>query len=254
MALFIASLNSGSNGNCYYIGSETDAVLIDIGISCMETEKRLEQLGLSASKLRAVFVSHEHQDHCKGVSTFANKYGLPVYITPGTALKGPRLIRHISQLFVANKSVTIGSLCVTALKTKHDAADPHNFIVTHEQVTVGVFTDIGMACAEVQTYFSKCNGVFLEANYDEEMLMNGTYSSVLKNRIRSSEGHLSNSQALELFSEHRSPALSHLLLCHVSAHNNDPARLEQMFKDKAGGCKVVTCSRHAATGIFTIPG
>jgi len=252
MALEIASLNSGSNGNCYYIGNETDAVLIDVGISCTETEKRLKQLGLSVAKIRAIFVSHEHKDHVKGVSTFANKYGITVYITPGTALNGPRLIRHISRLFVANASISIGNLCVTGLKTKHDAADPHNFIITDQKVTVGVFTDIGTACQEVEQYFKKCNAAFLEANYDEAMLNNGSYSVLLKNRIRGDEGHLSNMQALELFTTHRSPALSHLLLCHLSQHNNDPVLVEQLFTERAGSCKVVTCSRNAPTGVFRI--
>ena len=252
MALSIASLNSGSNGNCYYIGNDTDAVLIDVGISCTETEKRMKQLGLTVSKLRAIFVSHEHQDHCKGVSTFANKYQLPVYITTGTALNGPRLIRHLSKTFVANDSIHIGGLCVSAFQTKHDAADPHNFIVTDQQVTVGVFTDIGIACTEVQRYFSKCNAVFLEANYDELMLLNGPYSDVLKHRIRSGEGHLSNAQALELFMQHRSPTLSRLLLCHLSAQNNNKLLVEQLFKEQAGACEVSTCSRSAPTGVFYI--
>ncbi|HNH20795.1 MAG TPA: MBL fold metallo-hydrolase, partial [Ferruginibacter sp.] len=90
MSLFIASLNSGSNGNCYYIGSSHDAVLIDVGISCRETEKRMKALGLNIKNVRAIFVSHEHGDHIKGVSTLANKYSLPVYITGKTALQGPR--------------------------------------------------------------------------------------------------------------------------------------------------------------------
>jgi phosphoribosyl 1,2-cyclic phosphodiesterase len=74
MSLFISSINSGSNGNCYYVGNLTDAVLIDVGISCMETEKRMKQRGLSMKNVKAIFVSHEHTDHIKGVSTLANKY------------------------------------------------------------------------------------------------------------------------------------------------------------------------------------
>jgi phosphoribosyl 1,2-cyclic phosphodiesterase len=89
MALYFASLNSGSNGNCYYVGNDMDAVLVDVGISCRETEKRLKQLQLDVKKIKAVFVSHEHTDHIKGVSVFSNKYNLPVFITHKTAKKGP---------------------------------------------------------------------------------------------------------------------------------------------------------------------
>lgn len=252
MALTIASLNSGSNGNCFYIGNDKDAVLIDVGISCPQTENRLRQLDLSIKKLRAIFVSHEHKDHVKGVSTFANKYSIPVYITPGTATGGPRLIRHLSRPFVAKDGVEIGSLTVTGFKTQHDASDPHNFIVSDRQVTVGVFTDIGIACQQVQDYFKQCNAAFLESNYDELMLQNGDYSIPLKERIGGNNGHLSNSQALELFKLHRFPAMSLLLLCHLSAKNNDPLLVEQLFKENAGNCQVVTCSRNEPTGPFNI--
>src|SRR5438309_11462120 len=84
MSLFIASLNSGSNGNCYYIGNDHEAVLIDAGISCRETERRMKRLGLSMQKVKAIFVSHEHTDHISGIAVLSKKYSLPVYITSGT--------------------------------------------------------------------------------------------------------------------------------------------------------------------------
>src|SRR5215212_9030274 len=84
MSLNICSLNSGSNGNCYYIGNDSEAVLIDAGISCRETEKRMRSLELSMSKVKAIFISHEHSDHIKGLRVLAAKYGLPVYITDHT--------------------------------------------------------------------------------------------------------------------------------------------------------------------------
>ena len=88
MSLFITSLNSGSNGNCYYIGNEHEAVLVDAGISCRETETRMQRLGLSIKKVKAIFISHEHSDHIRGVSVLAKKYRLPVYITPLTHQHG----------------------------------------------------------------------------------------------------------------------------------------------------------------------
>jgi phosphoribosyl 1,2-cyclic phosphodiesterase len=86
MSLFITSLNSGSNGNCYYIGNEHEAVLVDVGISCRETEKRMNRLGLSIQKVKAIFISHEHSDHISGVPVLAKKYKIPVYVTPKTLL------------------------------------------------------------------------------------------------------------------------------------------------------------------------
>src|ERR1700690_818763 len=88
MSLFITSLNSGSNGNCYYVGNEHEAVLIDAGISCRETEKRILRLGLSMRLVKAIFVTHEHSDHINGVPMLAKKHKLPVYITPITLQRG----------------------------------------------------------------------------------------------------------------------------------------------------------------------
>lgn len=252
MALQIASLNSGSNGNCYYIGNSEDAVLIDVGISCRETEKRLRQLDLSVKKIKAIFVSHEHGDHIKGVSTLANKYNLPVYITAATAKNGPILIRHLSKIFLANTSVTVGQLTVTPFLKKHDAADPHSFVVSCNQVNVGVFTDIGTVCNNVLENFKQCHAVFLEANYDEAMLENGRYPVHLKNRIRGGEGHLSNKEALELFITHRAPHLSHLILAHLSKENNTPDIVQQLFGAHADSTKIIVASRHEASAVYTI--
>lgn len=252
MSLYITSLNSGSNGNCYYIGNDTDAVLIDAGISCRETEKRMKGLGLSMKKVKAVFVSHEHTDHIKGVSTLANKYSLPVYITAGTAKQGPGLIRHLSRTFKANEGVAIGELLVTPFTKQHDAADPHSFIVSYQGITVGVFTDIGAPCKQVIRYFKKCHAAFLETNYDEAMLENGKYPLHLKNRIRGDQGHLSNEQALELFTKQRPPFMTHLLLSHLSKENNEPQLVEQLFTKHAGNTSIIVASRYHATSVFRV--
>jgi phosphoribosyl 1,2-cyclic phosphodiesterase len=252
MALYFTSLNSGSNGNCYYVGSKTEAVLIDVGLSCRETEKRMHKLGLPMNRVKAIFVSHEHGDHIKGVSVLANKYNLPVYITEKTAKHGPRLISHFSKSFTAGESVAIGSLSIMPFTKYHDAMDPHSFIISCQGVTVGVLTDIGKVCAEVIHYFKQCHAVFLESNYDEVMLENGRYPIHLKNRIRGGLGHLSNKEALDLFVTHRSPALSHLLLAHLSKENNTPELVEALFKQHANGVNISIAGRYQSTAVFSI--
>ena len=254
MSLFITSLNSGSNGNCYYVGNQTEAVLIDVGISCRETEKRMKQVGLSMKIVKAIFVSHEHGDHIKGISTLANKYSLPVYITSITATHGPILIKHLCKPFTANEAVVIGELTVIPFNKQHDASDPHSFIIRSNDITVGVFTDIGIACPQVIQYFKQCHAVFLESNYDEAMLENGRYPVHLKNRIRGGQGHLSNRQALDLFIKHRPPFMTHLLLSHLSKENNSPQLAENIFKQHAGNTQIVVASRYQASEVFTITG
>ena len=115
MSLFITSLNSGSNGNCYYIGNETEAILVDAGISCSKIEKRMKRLGLSIQKVKAVFVSHEHTDHISGLQVLTKKYQLPVYITRSTLQYGRlRLEKHLITSFTPHESIIIGNLAITA--------------------------------------------------------------------------------------------------------------------------------------------
>ena len=154
MSLFVASLNSGSNGNCYYVANQHEAVLIDAGISCRETELRMRRLNLSMKKVKAIFVSHEHSDHTRGVAGISKKYKLPVYATlPTLKHRGLRVKQHLIFPFKANEPVTIGQLTITGFPKFHDANYPHSFIVANETVKVGVFTDLGVACEHVVYHF-----------------------------------------------------------------------------------------------------
>jgi phosphoribosyl 1,2-cyclic phosphodiesterase len=255
MSLFIASLNSGSNGNCYYVGNEHEAILVDVGISCRETEKRMLRLGLSMNKVKAIFVSHEHSDHISGIPVLAKKYHLPVYITPPTFYNGGlKLDDHLVIPFTAFETIDIGHLNITAFPKQHDASNPHSFIITCRDITVGVFTDIGFACEQVVHYFSKCHAAFLEANYDDEMLDSGNYPFHLKRRIRSGYGHLSNKQAADLFTGHKPAYMSHLLLSHLSKNNNDPKLVQDLFDECADGTTIIVASRHEETEVYHIGG
>lgn len=252
MALYITSLNSGSNGNCYYIANGDDAILVDAGISCRETEKRMGRLGLSMKKVRAIFVSHEHTDHIRGIPVIAKKYHLPVYITGGTLIRaGLNLDKDLIRSFTAHQVVNIGELAVTAFPKFHDASEPHSFIISCNEITVGVFTDIGCLCEQVIRYFSLCHAAFLEANYDDDLLENGRYPYHLKARIRGGKGHLSNKQALELFSG-KGAHLSHLFLSHLSKDNNCPKMVLELFNRHAGETEIIVASRDQETEIYHI--
>ncbi|MEI9943077.1 MAG: MBL fold metallo-hydrolase [Chitinophagaceae bacterium] len=253
MSLHISSLNSGSNGNCYYIGNDNEAVLIDAGISCRETEKRMQRLGLSMEKVKAVFISHEHSDHISGLTVLSKKYKLPVYITPNTEKIGRlHLDNKLINRFKAGEMITIGELTVIPFQKEHDASDPHSFIVCSSSVKIGVFTDIGVACKQVIYYFKQCHAAFLESNYDEDMLMNGGYPYYLKKRISDGKGHLSNAEALSLFREHRPAFMSHLILSHLSKNNNSPELVNQLFQQHADGRRIIVASRNEETEVYFI--
>ena len=253
MSLFVASLNSGSNGNCYYLGNDNEAVLIDAGISCRETEIRMKRLGLSLRKVKAIFISHEHSDHINGVTVLSKKYQIPVYVTSDTKREGRlNLKEELSFSFKAYEPVFIGDILVTPFPKFHDASDPHSFVMASGAVKVGVFTDIGIACEHVIKNFQQCHAVFLESNYDEEMLETGRYPIQLKNRIRDGKGHLSNRQALELFVQHRPSFMSHLLLSHLSAENNSQKIVKEIFQEKAGNTKIIIASRSKETKLYHV--
>lgn len=253
MPVYITSLNSGSNGNCYYIGNDNEAVLIDAGISCRETEKRMKKLGLAIQKVKAIFVSHEHSDHITGVPGISKKYQLPVYITnPTLASSGIPIEKHLVHSFLPHTPIAIGKLAVTPFPKFHDASDPHSFIVSGDSVNIGVFTDIGSPCKHVIKYFKQCNAAFLEANYCEDMLEKGTYPEHLKKRISSKNGHLSNAQALDLFLKHKGKYLNHLILSHLSKNNNSMKLVESIFNGHAGNVQITVASRYKETPLFTV--
>jgi phosphoribosyl 1,2-cyclic phosphodiesterase len=253
MCLFISSIASGSNGNCYYVGNATEAVLIDAGISCREIEKRMQRLGLSLQNVKGLFISHEHSDHIQGVAVLAKKYKLPVYITTST-LQNSRLYLsgHPVRSFQNHESISVGNLTVTTFSKAHDAVDPFSFTVTDAGIKVGVFTDIGVPCAHLVRHFSECHAAFLEANYDEHMLLHGTYPAHLKARIRGGNGHLSNRQALDLFKNHKPAHMTHLLLAHLSKNNNCPKLVQSLFNAYAGNTQIVVASRYEESAVFQI--
>lgn len=228
-------------------------MLVDAGISCREIERRMKRLSLPMERIRAVFISHEHSDHISGLATLSRKYNLPVYITEETQrfsrLKlEPSLVRR----FVAGTPVTISDMTVSPFRKFHDAGDPHSFTISSGGVTTGVFTDIGFACSEVVRHFRQCHAAFLESNYDEGMLMNGSYPVHLKKRITDDHGHLSNSQALALFLQHRPGIMQHLVLSHLSKNNNDPELVATLFAQHRGNVNIVVASRYQETELLRV--
>lgn len=253
MSLFITSLNSGSNGNCYYVGNNNEAVLVDVGISCKEVEKRMQRLALSLNNVKAIFISHEHGDHIKGVQTLSKKYSIPVYITKDTLLNSHLVLEDcLVKSFNGFNSILIGNLIITAFQKRHDASDPYSFTVEHDGIKVGVLTDIGSVCQQVIDNFKQCHAVFLEANYDEYLLQKGHYPYYLKERIRGDKGHLSNRQALDLFINHKHEAMSHVILSHLSKDNNCPMLVKDLFLQHAQSTEVIIASRLQETEIFHI--
>lgn len=232
----ICAIASGSNGNCYYIGNKTDAIIVDAGISGKEILSRIAKKNLDARKIKAVFISHEHSDHMRGVRGISQKLQIPIYLTTKTYFGAYKNLRPGSPRFFSPGDIfEIGGFKIYTFLKNHDAAEPCSFRIEYNEKNIGVLTDIGEACENVLETVKKCNALFLESNYDEKMLWEGRYPWFLKKRVASEVGHLSNDQAFELLEKHTDGNLQCVFLSHISKENNTHQKaLERMdsLKDK----------------------
>jgi phosphoribosyl 1,2-cyclic phosphodiesterase len=251
--LEICSIASRSNGNCYYIGNSDSAILVDAGISRKQAFTRMEQKNINPNKIKAIFISHEHNDHFRGIRVLSKKTGAPVYMTSETFNNSWKPHRPFNVLFFnPGDIVAIDDLLVHTFIKNHDAVEPCSFRIEYEGINVGVFTDLGEACDNVINHFQQCNAIFLESNYDEDMLWSGPYPHYLKERIASKYGHLSNIQAKELLDKHHNPYLQLVILSHLSQENNTPDIAMATFNKFKDKFRIEFASRHEVGDIFTI--
>jgi phosphoribosyl 1,2-cyclic phosphodiesterase len=249
----ICALASGSNGNCYYIGNSKDAILVDAGITTKQILNRMLDKGLDPAKIRAVFITHEHGDHIRGVRVLGKKLDIPVYMTKGTYHAAFKTWKPISFFPVYdNIPLSIGSFTVYPVLKSHDATEPTSFRVEHSGINIGVFTDIGEPCENVKQHVSQCHALFLETNYDELLLKNGSYPYHLKVRIDSVKGHLSNKQAFQLLEQHAHPQLQCVFLSHISAENNRPEVAYELLKPFECRFPLMLTTRWGASDLFTL--
>lgn len=229
----LAVLGSGSRGNATLVEAAGESVLVDCGFSIRETEKRLFALDCAPEDISAVLVTHEHSDHSKGVRSFAEKHGLPVYATHGTAVHKSLLGLQGLREIVAGQAFTIGGLRVEPVTVPHDAREPCQYIFEHAGQRLGILTDLGHVSPRVEQSYSQCHMLFIEANHDEVMLAGGPYPPALKRRVGGAWGHLSNRQTAAFLATVCQDTLKHLVLGHVSEKNNSSQLVKQMVADVA---------------------
>ncbi|MEZ4241338.1 MAG: MBL fold metallo-hydrolase, partial [Myxococcota bacterium] len=227
--VIVATLASGSRGNCTYIGDQRSGVLVDCGLSARQVLLRLEQVGLARARIDAVLVTHEHTDHVGGARVLSqrlrDRQGRPVpfFATRGTASRvDARCSPGRFQPVVSGAPFRIGAMVVEPYSVPHDTVDPVAYLVGHRGVTVGVLTDLGRTTRLVERQVSRMDVAVVEFNHDVQMLLEGSYPWRLKQRVRGAHGHLSNEEAGALITTAASPRLAHLVLAHLSEENNLP--------------------------------
>lgn len=226
MAKF-CSLFSSSSGNATYIGSGKTGILIDAGVSAKKIREALTAREIEPSSISAIFVTHEHIDHIKGIRVLASSFGIPVYATEGTmnGLEEAGVLngKFPYHIIGRNDKIEIGDLLITSFETPHDSNESCGFTVKlPDERKAAVATDIGIMTNEIMNNLVGCDLVMLESNHDIGMLENGIYPYYLKRRILSSTGHLSNEACSVAASQLIERGTTRLFLAHLSGENNIP--------------------------------
>lgn len=236
MVKFI-SLSSGSNGNCYYVGNGEKGFLIDVGIGGRSIKKRLLQNGIGIEKISFVLVSHDHFDHIRSLGTFTERFKKPVYATAEvlraleTHFCTAGYMRGCTHALVPEQENAIDDVKVTPFRVPHDAADTVGYHIEFSGEKFTFMTDIGAPTDSAVHYASVADHLVVEANYDVDMLVAGSYPQELKMRIMQGHGHLSNDEMATLLRRSWHPGLKDIYLCHLSENNNTPTRAMRAASD-----------------------
>lgn len=237
----VTALGSGSKGNCMLLEGGSGSLLVDAGLAAREIQARLALAGADPGSIEAILVTHEHTDHIRGLDVMARRFDIPVIATRGT-LAEFFLHRKVSRKMVTTvttltchpgTTLEIGDFKIEPFSVSHDAQDPCGYCIEERGLRLGYCTDTGLLSGEVIELFRRCDGLVLESNHCPRMLKDGPYPAMLKRRIQSRRGHLSNEQAgacLQLLGHD----LRAVMLAHLSEINNTPVVAEECARRALG--------------------
>ncbi len=222
------SFASGSSGNCYYLGTYHSGILIDAGISARTIHRHLKSMGLDMSNIQGVLVTHDHADHIRAVGTLGERFHIPIYATPeihGGIDKNYGVVeklRNSRRFFTKNEPFDINGMQVNTFGVSHDSTDCVGYVIDFQGQRFVIATDVGCVNDELIANVATANHLVIEANHDEQLLLNGPYPTYLKQRILSDKGHMSNRVCANVLAQCYHTGLKHVFLCHLSQENNDP--------------------------------
>ena len=257
MGVSVSLLASGSRGNSAIIASARTKILLDAGISCRETFKRMKMLGEDPHSLSAILITHEHSDHIYGLRVLARKLSIPVFMTGATHQAWARAARDADseapevprlELFRSGSRFQIGDVEVTPFTIPHDAVDPVGFTFRAQGIKVGFVTDLGRMLENVKDNLRRCDLLVLESNHDIERLRIGPYPWSVKQRVGSPTGHLSNKKLAEFLSADYDGYASYIVLAHLSELNNHPEIARREAEEALGSRRTLLGNRLMLAG------
>ena len=257
------SLASGSSGNCYYIAEGEYGILIDAGISPKSIKKKLKEIDIDLHRLWGVLVTHNHYDHIASIGTLGEVYNLPIYSTQ-RILNGINESHKITtKLYQSRRPITIGQpfsigpLNITAFLVEHDTPECVGYFISTQTSSLFIATDLGQMNNIAASYLKQARHVVIEANYDEQMLLNGKYPLFLKQRILSNCGHLSNHVTAQCLQQNYQTHWENIFFCHLSKENNCPQAVLTCMEQALG--PILTCTtqlhvlpRTSSTEVFEL--
>ncbi|MGN1201637.1 MAG: MBL fold metallo-hydrolase [Candidatus Caccovivens sp.] len=218
----VINLSSGSEGNLTYVEAENAHILVDVGLSCRETEARLALLGKTGCDIDAIIVTHEHIDHIKGVNVFSKKYGIPVYAHSDVWCTLYDKLDKVSNKKIYNDAFAIKDLVVNPIEVPHDVKC-FGYSLEEGNKKISILTDLGHTTDKIYNAVKGSSLVYLEANHDISMLRNNEkYPLALKMRIAGQNGHLSNDASAQMIEKLVNSGTRQIVLSHLSKENNSP--------------------------------
>lgn len=253
------SLYSSSSGNSFFVQSDSTKIIIDAGVSLKKITTALEEININGEDINAILVTHDHIDHTKSIATLSNKYNIPVYANKKTWEAIPEIASKIPEcnkkLFTISETFSVGDIKILPFHTPHDAADPCGFNLYNSNKKISIATDIGYVSEELLNHLKESSCILLESNYDPEILKCSRYPYMLKQRISSDKGHLSNISAAKTLSELYKSGLEKALLIHLSKENNFPELAYETIKNETLNCtnlSIDVAPRDKPTKLFEV--
>lgn len=258
------SLASGSKGNCYLITTDKTKILIDDGICEKELCEKLNMLKTNPNDIDAIFITHEHDDHIKGLQTFLKKYNPKIFIhndcvdAVNTKLKN--ILQNV-QTFSDNENLSFKDLLIENFKQSHDSKHCNGFSILSNDAKVSISTDLGICDNNIVNHLDFSNLVYLEANHDENLLLdNQNYPVFLKKRILGNKGHLSNKASADIIENLSYNKVNQVVLSHLSEENNSPSLAYNYIKNELNNKDIIegkdifidVASQHKIGTIFNI--
>lgn len=234
-------LASGSKGNAIYISGGGATLLIDVGLSGKEIQKRMALRGLDPESIDAIVITHEHTDHIRGAGILSRRFNLPIYINKKTYKAGEKTIgkAHALEFIDCGKDFFIGDMKIHPFSISHDAVDPSGFVIECMEMKIGVATDLGIANLVVREHLKNAHLLILESNHDPVMLIeNDNYPWALKQRVKGRKGHLANEDTRDLLVELVHDRLHHVILAHLSEENNTREKARASAVQALNGSKI----------------